>query len=400
MYRWIELEAFGSAIFRSHIGSLVSPRNVQIYHDKEVMLFFGKFTNIFKHLAGYRKTLMKEAHEKGWPLMRSMAAHFGEDVNTWSLSAQYMFGSEFMITPVMDPVKSNYNHGSKSGQNSISLVEFADYTVKGVKVYIPAKSNWIHLWTGQEVSGGEKGRYVSVDAPFGCLPVFYTVNSVYGKQLREFILENKYDAVSTVIPSSTNTQSTNHINNDIQVTEVPFTLSDSTATTTSTTSQSPSMSSHHISNHNPKKSKHVPIQSTVWSLEKPQIGSIVPYLESTWYDWFGISQYLSIPSTTTNNNDYSTLNQNTHRELYDFFEDSSTINDTHDTHDITSLYTTKMKNIIDTTITSSTTTGYVKTNTQTNIVQSMKSNESDELESLTRSSLAALYTSQDFGSQL
>ena len=91
MYRWIELEAFGSAIFRSHIGSLVSPSNVQVYQDKEVMLYFGKFTNIFKHLATYRKKLMKEAHEKGWPLIRSMAAHYGQDEKTWNKNVITMF---------------------------------------------------------------------------------------------------------------------------------------------------------------------------------------------------------------------------------------------------------------------------------------------------------------------
>ena len=179
-------------MFRTHVGSNTSPLNSQVYEDEDTMKHFGDFTRIFAELADYRMELMKEAEEKGWPLIRSMAAHYPEDTESWDITTQYMFGPDFLVAPVLDPATNptaTASTGSRNGE------KYAASPVPGVKVFVPSGSEWVHLWTGQVVRGGEKGRYVTVDAPVGHLPVFYTPSSVAGNILRDFVVANGLDAV-------------------------------------------------------------------------------------------------------------------------------------------------------------------------------------------------------------
>lgn len=198
LLRWTELAAFGSALFRSHIGLITSPSNAQIYDDDRTITHFAKFTNIFAFLSDYRSVLMREAHEKGWPLIRQMAAHFAFDDNCWELTSQFMFGADFLIAPVLDPAgnstffRSQVNNpaSDERWKDSDNTGSFLELGVAIVKVYIPRHTEWIHLWTGQQVVGGESGRYVNVKAPVGAPPVFYLPHSEHGAKLREFV--NKY----------------------------------------------------------------------------------------------------------------------------------------------------------------------------------------------------------------
>ena len=267
LYRWIEMEAFGSGLFRTHIGSSVSKQNSQVYQDEETMAYFTRFTQIFAHLATYRKGLMLEAESKGWPLIRSMAAHYAYDPKSWEMTSQYLFGEDFLIAPVLDATQSSSNYGSKTGKNRHD-VTYSKWSVRGVKVYLPAHSTWVHLWTGQAVEGGESGRYVTVDAPFGHPPVFYKPTSVHGKQLRQFALDNHYDAVYTAEPCAHKTTPT--------TTSTPL-----HNTENQTTAPSSSSSSHHAT--------HLPAVSITLA----SIGQISEYKEPTWLDWLGISEYTS-----------------------------------------------------------------------------------------------------------
>mmetsp|Transcript_19184 Transcript_19184/g.17396 ORF Transcript_19184/g.17396 Transcript_19184/m.17396 type:complete len:188 (+) Transcript_19184:578-1141(+) len=104
LFRWIELSAFGSSLFRTHIGSSCNPVNKQIYDDQESIEFFSKFTRIFSYLRGYRKQLMNEAYELGHPLIRSMFFKYSNDEKAWDITHQYMFGNDFLIAPVLDPI--------------------------------------------------------------------------------------------------------------------------------------------------------------------------------------------------------------------------------------------------------------------------------------------------------
>ena len=120
------------------------------------------------------------------------AAHYAYDEVSWELTDQYMFGADIMVAPVLNPVgsdsSSRANSAARNGGSHSAL------PVASVKLYIPAKSVWVHLWTGQVVEAGLEGRYVAVDAPMGYPPVFYLPTSTVGQKLRAFVLINGYAA--------------------------------------------------------------------------------------------------------------------------------------------------------------------------------------------------------------
>ena len=87
---------------------------------------------------------MKEASENGSPAMRTMFYEFPDDEICWELKDQYMFGSKYLVAPVL-----------KAG-------------MKERQVYLP-KGKWENLNTKEVVDGG---KYLTVATPIDSIPVF------------------------------------------------------------------------------------------------------------------------------------------------------------------------------------------------------------------------------------
>jgi len=273
LWRWTELAAFGHAMFRTHVGSNTSPDNAQIYDDALTLRHFGNFAKIFAALTPYRRALMAEASEKGWPLMRPMAAHHADDTEVWAITDQFMFGKDFLVAPVLAPssltgpmsfqdLHSSFfaDWGSYSGGRTTAQARNGgdlQGPVASVKVYVPRGTTWVHLWTGQAVStGGDTGRYVSVDAPVGFPPVFYDPTSAHGAHLRAFVVERGWDAAH------------------VAATEPP-TLS--AADATAAAAQAAMRCAEGAATY------------TCGAV----IGDIVDYEERTWWEWLGVSEHVS-----------------------------------------------------------------------------------------------------------
>ena len=92
----------------------------------------------------YIKELYQEAHDNGSPLIRTMFYEFPEDAACWNLQDQYMFGSRYLVAPILH------------------LDEFKR------DVYLPA-GTWKLTSTGESFEGGQT---VTVDAPIEYMPVF------------------------------------------------------------------------------------------------------------------------------------------------------------------------------------------------------------------------------------
>ncbi|HSW59471.1 MAG TPA: TIM-barrel domain-containing protein, partial [bacterium] len=160
LMRWMEMNAF-TALFRTHEGNNPDSGGVQVYSDDELLMFFAKFANIFKGLKNYRKELMIEAQNLGYPVVRHPMFHYESDPEVFKLEYQFMLGSDFMVAPVLDP-----------GKNEI-------------EIYLP-EGEWVHLWSDLEYDN-ETGIYVSVPSPLGKPAVFYRKGSKYGEKLKEFL---------------------------------------------------------------------------------------------------------------------------------------------------------------------------------------------------------------------
>ncbi len=119
------------------------PNEIWSYGEKayDIML---KQLNTRKSLNPYLISLMKETHETGAPLMRTMFYEFPDDSKCWDCEDQYMFGSDYLVAPVfgLDCFERN--------------------------VYLP-EGKWKDLNTGRIEIGG---RTVSCKAPIDIIPVF------------------------------------------------------------------------------------------------------------------------------------------------------------------------------------------------------------------------------------
>ena len=162
MQRWTELNAF-TTVFRTHEGNRPEA-NHQFNTDHETLEHFARFANIYKAWADYRKKLVKDATQKGHPVVRHPWVHYPNDDVVRSLDYQFMVGADFMVAPVLEP-------GAVS-----------------VDIYLP-KGSWTHVFTGQ-VHNHKQGKSIVVAAPIGTPAVFYKTDSKSGQQFRQALLAN------------------------------------------------------------------------------------------------------------------------------------------------------------------------------------------------------------------
>lgn len=154
LMRWQELNIF-NAVYRTHEG--LNPKiSVQYYSDNETMGHFTRCTKIFKALSFYRKQLIQQAADSGYPMIRHPFLQFPNDSKTYSLSYQFMYGSEFMVAPVLDP-----------GRTFVAL-------------YLP-KGNWVNLWTNENIRQ-TSGSWITVAAQKGYPVMFYQKGSRVAQQ--------------------------------------------------------------------------------------------------------------------------------------------------------------------------------------------------------------------------
>ena len=93
----------------------------------------------------YITELMKEAHEKGTPVMRPLFYDFSGDPDSWNIENEYMFGPKVLVKPITD----------KDSRET--------------DVYLPADAHWTNAWTGETFEGGQT---VHIKAPLEQIPLF------------------------------------------------------------------------------------------------------------------------------------------------------------------------------------------------------------------------------------
>ncbi|KAJ1322941.1 alpha-D-xyloside xylohydrolase [Microdochium nivale] len=117
-------------------------------YGKEAEDIAVKYIKIRESMREYNRGLMKEAHEKGTPIMRTLFYEFPRDKRSWSCETQYMFGSKYLVCPVL-----------KAGRRKM-------------KVYLPALEGG-GKWTEFEGKASfEGGQDVEVECPLDKMPVF------------------------------------------------------------------------------------------------------------------------------------------------------------------------------------------------------------------------------------
>ncbi|MCL2833285.1 MAG: family 31 glucosidase [Treponema sp.] len=88
---------------------------------EDTLAILKKYLILREKLRPYIMAQMKQAHEKGSPIIRPLFYDFPDDLRCWNAEDQYMFGPDIMVAPVM----------------------YAGVTNR--KVYLPASCNWTRL---------------------------------------------------------------------------------------------------------------------------------------------------------------------------------------------------------------------------------------------------------------
>ena len=104
-----------------------------------------KFIGIRERMRDYTREVMRQAHEKGSPVMRTLFYEFPEDKECWDITDAYLYGPDILVAPVC--------HEGAEGR----------------RVYLPQGASWTHARTGEVYEGGV---WLDVEAPLETVPLF------------------------------------------------------------------------------------------------------------------------------------------------------------------------------------------------------------------------------------
>lgn len=124
----------------------------------------------------YIYTYAREAHDKGWPLMRALLLEFPNDPQAFAVDDQFLFGKELLVAPVV-----------KKGAVSR-------------RVYLP-EGEWIDFHDGRTVYEGE--QTISYPAPLNKIPLFVKRGSIIPRMpVMQYIHERRdYPLTLAVYPA-------------------------------------------------------------------------------------------------------------------------------------------------------------------------------------------------------
>lgn len=157
--RWFEYGAF-CPVFRLHgdrephskplgtsgggLCASGAANEVWSYGD-EAYEIFKKYMFIRERMKPYITEIMKEAHEKGTPVIRPLFYDFPQDKLCFDIADEYMFGPDVLVAPIL----------------------YKGYTSR--KVYLPEGAKWKDVNSGKIFNGGQ---WIDYDAPLEIIPLF------------------------------------------------------------------------------------------------------------------------------------------------------------------------------------------------------------------------------------
>jgi alpha-D-xyloside xylohydrolase len=173
--RWFQFGVF-CPIFRLHgfrKPYLKDPRTCDVYEltggPNEVWSFGDEAYKILRGLLILREMLkpyiieqVKKASSEGIPVIRPIFIDYPEDLETYKVEDEYMFGPEILVAPVVEK-------GATSKH-----------------IYLPKEEKWIDINNGKEYSGGQ---WIDYKVTLETIPVFTKNANIYKlfEQWRNYI---------------------------------------------------------------------------------------------------------------------------------------------------------------------------------------------------------------------
>lgn len=164
--RWFEFGAF-CPVFRLHGfrepfkqpisnhggGKCNSGAENEVWsYGDDIYEICKKYMLLREKMRPYIRSVMKEAHEKGTPVMRPLFYDFPNEKKAWNISDEYMFGPDILVCPIL------YEEQRRR------------------EVYLP-NGTWRDLNNGNLINGSCSFEY---EAPIEYIPVFIKAESDVG----------------------------------------------------------------------------------------------------------------------------------------------------------------------------------------------------------------------------
>ena len=121
-----------------------SPNEVWSFGE-ETERILTRYLHIRERIRPYIGRLMREAHERGTPVIRPLFYDYPADSVAWSVDDEYLFGPDLLVAPVLY------------------------YEQRRRRVYLPEGAAWRNAWTRETHAGG---TWLDVDSPLEQIPLF------------------------------------------------------------------------------------------------------------------------------------------------------------------------------------------------------------------------------------
>lgn len=159
MIRWFEFATFCPVLrmhgdrephtmpIGTHGGGKVetgAPNEIWSY-GQEAFMIMKNFIMMREKLKPYLKQCMREAHDFGYPVMRTLFFNYPKDEKAWNVSDQHMLGNDIIVAPIFE------------------------YGERQRKVYLPNGDDWENISDGKIYAGGHE---YTIGAPLSEIPVF------------------------------------------------------------------------------------------------------------------------------------------------------------------------------------------------------------------------------------
>ena len=117
-------------------------------YGEEVYKICEKYMRMREEMREYTRELMRETHETGAPVMRTLFYEFPGDKTCWEVEDEYMYGGRYLVAPVLEA------------------------GVKSRRVYLPAGCSWQLQETGEVYAGG---KWADIPVTLETMPVFIRI---------------------------------------------------------------------------------------------------------------------------------------------------------------------------------------------------------------------------------
>lgn len=161
--RWLQFACF-LPIFRSH--GTDTPREYWNFAEP----FRSVITDTIRlryRLMPYIKEMARRVTEEHFTMLRSLMFDFPADENAWKIHDQFMFGSDLLVCPVLEPILFERNSRAVQKEHPVR------------SCYLPAGTQWVDFWDNTRYNGGQT---IEVPVTLERIPVFVRSGAVVPMQ--------------------------------------------------------------------------------------------------------------------------------------------------------------------------------------------------------------------------